>query len=103
MAFNLQGVHLRAALEKSVSRIDFSNNINSTNTFLQVSGLKIIYNLNNPVNGRVLSVKVRCADCEIPVYEDLDEDKVYRILATSYTANGGYGFTIFKEYGTNKM
>lgn len=90
-------------MERSVSRIDFANNINNTNTFLQVSGLKVIYNLNNPVNHRVVNVKVRCADCKLPSYDNLDVDKVYRILATRYVANGGYGFSIFKEYGTNSM
>ncbi|XP_065365254.1 apyrase isoform X1 [Calliphora vicina] len=102
VTFDLEGIHLKAALEKSVSRINFSNNLNSTNTFLQVAGLKVVYNLNNPVNQRVLNVKVRCADCKVPSYEDLNINKVYRISTTRYVAGGGYGFSIFKQYGQNR-
>lgn len=102
MAFDLEGIHLKAALEKSVSRINFSNNFNSTNTFLQVAGLKVVYNLNNPVNQRILKVNVRCADCKVPSYEELNINKVYRILTTHYVAGGGYGFSIFKQYGQNR-
>ncbi|KAI8122651.1 Apyrase [Lucilia cuprina] len=103
VAFDLEGVHLKAALEKSVSRINFLNKINATNTFLQVSGLKVIYNLWNPVNKRVLKVKVRCAHCKVPIYENLDINKVYRILTTRYVAGGGYGFSMFKQYGQNRQ
>ncbi|KAM7350082.1 apyrase isoform 1-T1 [Cochliomyia hominivorax] len=102
VVFDLEGRHLKSALEKSVSRIDFAHNINATHTFLQVAGLKILYNLKNPVNQRVLQVKVRCAQCKFPIYEDFDENKVYRILANRYVANGGYGFSMFKQYGQNK-
>lgn len=103
MAFDLEGKYLKAALEKSVSRIDLLNHVNTTNTFLQVSGLKVIYNLWNPINKRVLKVRVRCTECNVPIYEDLDENKVYRILTIKYVANGGYGFSMFKEYGKNRQ
>ncbi|XP_019892555.2 apyrase isoform X5 [Musca domestica] len=98
VAFDLQGLHLRAALEKSVSRFD-NNKYNSSTSFLQVSGLKITYNLRNPVNERVIEVKVRCAACKVPKYEELQDDVIYRIIATRYVATGGYGFSIFEEYG----
>lgn len=98
VAFDLQGLHLRAALEKSVSRID-NNKYNSSTSFLQVSGLKITYNLRNPANERVIDVKVRCAACKVPKYEELQDDVIYRIIATRYVATGGYGFSIFEEYG----
>ncbi|XP_059222620.1 apyrase-like isoform X2 [Stomoxys calcitrans] len=101
VAFDLQGLHLKAALENSVSGIDYSNNINSTLSFAQVTGLKIVYNLKNPINQRVVSVKVRCVKCKIPIYEDLEADEIYRMIATKYVAGGGYGFSIFKEYATN--
>ncbi|XP_073831490.1 apyrase-like [Musca autumnalis] len=100
VAFDLQGVYLRAALEKSVSRLD-NITYNSTTSFLQVSGLKIVYNLRNPVNERVVDVKVRCAACKVPKFEDLNDDAVYRMIATRYVATGGYGFSIFEDYGQN--
>lgn len=101
VAFDLKGSYLKAALENSVSRFNSTNNISSSTSFVQVSGLKIVYDLNKSINERVISVKVRCASCQIPIFEDLQNEAEYRILATRYVATGGYGFSIFKEYGTN--
>ncbi|XP_075154885.1 5'-nucleotidase-related protein-like isoform X2 [Haematobia irritans] len=103
VAFDLQGLHLKNALEKSISYLDGENSASSTTSFVQVTGLKIVYDLKKPVNERVVEVKVRCSECKIPIYEELDEDKIYRIIATRYVATGGYGFSTFKEYGTNAI
>lgn len=101
VAFDLEGIHLKAALENSLASIDLSSNRNATYRFLQVSGLKIIYNLRNPIYERIAAIKVRCTHCQAPIYEDFDANRVYRIITTHYLARGGYGFTMFKQYGKN--
>lgn len=55
---------------------------------LQVSGLRIVYDLSQPEGSRVVSIKVRCNQCEVPIYEDLDEEKFYRIAVNSFLVTG---------------
>lgn len=56
-----------------------------------MSGLKILYDLSQPEDSRVKSIKVRCNACDIPVYEDLDEEKYYRVAVNSFMIEGnGY-------------
>ena len=63
---------------------------------LYFSGLQIQYVLKKPSGIRVGDIKVRCAACQVPVYERLDESAVYKVLLTSYLANGGRGLGIEK-------
>lgn len=69
---------------------------------LQVSGLKITINMTNQSNERIIAVQTLCQQCTIPVYEDLDLLKYYRVVTQSYLANGGFGFSWFKLYGRNR-
>lgn len=64
---------------------------------MQVSGLKIVYDLSQPEDSRIVSLKVRCSDCEIPVYEDVDEDKYYKIAVNSFLVTGGDGYAILSD------
>ncbi|XP_039958539.1 apyrase [Bactrocera tryoni] len=100
-AFNLPGHKLLEALEFSVQPIDIKSNTTNSPIYMQVAGLKITYNYNNPVGERVVDIKVRCADCAIPVYEDFDSRKIYRIVAPDFLAEGGGGFTMFRDYGSD--
>jgi len=99
-AFDLKGEKLREALEFSVSKIDLASNIGSSAIYLQVAGLRVTYNYKNAPGERIVDLKVRCADCEIPKFEDFDDSKTYRIVAPSFLANGGDGFTQFRDYAT---
>ncbi|XP_037935967.1 apyrase isoform X2 [Teleopsis dalmanni] len=103
IAFNLSGQHLIEALEYGVSLIDLSNNVTTTNNFLQFSGLKVRFNLTAPSGQRVVGVRVRCASCSVPKYVSLKMNKSYRIIAPSYIAGGGWGFTMLKEFGTDRL
>lgn len=98
-AFNIPGHKLLEALEYSVSPIDLDNGVSSSYRFIQVSGLKITYNYSNPVGERVVDIKVRCSECDIPVYEDFDSTKIYRVVAPDFLAEGGDGFAMLRDYG----
>lgn len=100
-AFDLRGDKLREALEFGVSKIDYENNVTSSSIFLQVSGLKITYDFKKPVNQRVVDLKVRCSSCSVPRYETFDEKATYRIVAPNFLQDGGDGFHMFRDYGTN--
>lgn len=63
----------------------------------QFVGIQVVMNLTKPYGQRVESVKIRCQACLIPVYEDLDENKMYRIVVPSFITTGGDGYTIISD------
>ena len=58
------------------------------------------YNLARESGSRVVSVQALCTNCTVPKYEDLDVNKVYKIVTNSFMASGGDGFTVIRD---NKM
>ncbi|XP_062592437.1 5'-nucleotidase-like [Saccostrea cucullata] len=90
----LQGKYLRAALEHSASLHSVSK---PDGGFLQVSGLRVKYNLNKPVNQRVVDVQAICSDCNIPKYEPLNNNKMYGVILTNFILSGGDGYTVLKD------
>ncbi|RZC39648.1 uncharacterized protein BDFB_009824 [Asbolus verrucosus] len=90
----IEGRHLKEIFESSAT----GGNIN----LLQVSGVKVIYNLTMAEGSRVTSLRLRCRECDVPVYEELNEAKIYRIILPSFLARGSFGFTQFKKYLKNR-
>nr|CAH7755734.1 unnamed protein product [Callosobruchus chinensis] len=81
-----------------------SNGETSKGEFLQVSGIKVVYDMTKPALSRVLSVKVRCGNCRIPEYEDVVPTKNYTIIAPSFLAiDGGDNHYILSKHGANKQ
>ncbi|CAH1989492.1 unnamed protein product [Acanthoscelides obtectus] len=81
-----------------------SNGETSRGEFLQVSGIRVTYDMTKPTLSRVVSVKVRCGKCRIPEYEDVDPTKNYTIVAPSFLAiDGGDSHYILSEHGANKQ
>lgn len=95
----LVGMEIRG--DKFLQALEFSVSQEGTNqlNMLQVSGLKTVFNLKNPVGERVVSVHALCNKCKIPVYEPLNLFKYYRVIVPSFMADGGDGFTWFKDFG----
>ena len=92
---SIKGKYLREALEHSVASFD-SQGVSSSNGggFLQVAGLKIVYDLQRDVGARLVSALV--VDGEES--EDLDDDKLYNVVLPNYVISGGDGFTMFEEH-----
>ncbi|CAN7981922.1 unnamed protein product [Ixodes pacificus] len=69
--------------------------------FLQASGIRVAFNFSLPKNCRVIKFDILCAKCKIPKYQPVILNETYRIVTTSYVANGGDGFkfdeTVKKE------
>uniref|UniRef100_A0A6B0VD67 Putative cd73 ecto-5'-nucleotidase n=1 Tax=Ixodes ricinus TaxID=34613 RepID=A0A6B0VD67_IXORI len=61
--------------------------------FLQASGIRVAFNFSLPKKCRVIKLDILCAKCKIPKYEPVMLNETYRIVTTSYIANGGDGFT----------
>ncbi|XP_059222624.1 apyrase-like isoform X5 [Stomoxys calcitrans] len=94
-ALTLQGSILRELLEDSIA--PFTINKTSSSRFLQVSGLKITYNVTQAVGSRIQELAVRCTNCLIPRYKELEMDSVYRVVVMEYLANGKNGFNLIKD------
>lgn len=54
------------------------------------------------MGSRVESVKVRCRECHVPLYEDLDLEKYYKIVINSFLAGGGEGHLILENNVINR-
>lgn len=98
-AFSLPGLELLNALEFSLNEIDMDAGKATSSIFLQVSGLKITYNITQPLGRRVQNVKDLCQNCEVPTYLPLDIEETYRIITSDFIAEGGGGFTMFRYHG----
>lgn len=61
------------------------------------TGVKVVYDVSKPPGSRVESAQVLCANCSVPIYEPLIEDKIYSIVLNSYLMRGGDGFDMFKK------
>lgn len=92
-----------AVLEDSVSKMNPLHAQPRSSKFLQVSGLKITYNISNPIGSKVIDIKVRCRLCELPTYEDFDPAMDYSIVVMEYLADGKNGFHLISDNAKNKM
>lgn len=88
----LQGKIIREALEFSVAD-------EKSVMLLQMSGLKVVYDMERKPYDRIVSLDVLCRICvrDIPRYEPIDDEKFYRVSVPSFLAEGGDGFTMIGE------
>lgn len=94
----LNGSVLKEMLEFSVGDLEDPK----TERFLQVSGLHVVYDLSKPANHRVVFLKARCGNCDVPIYEHVGDGTVYTIIVPSYLAEGNAGFGMLKKHIKNK-
>ena len=90
VTLDLTGQEIVDALEHSVSRVEGQD---APGEFLQVSGIKYKYDVNKPAGERVWFVEVKTSNG----FEKIDSDKMYSVATNAFTANGGDGYTMFKE------
>ena len=95
----LKGADLKTMLETGVR----SSGETSGGEFLQVSGLLVVADFSQPVGRRIMSVKVRCAECFVPRYEPLHLDRHYKIVVTAFLANGGDGHKVIRQKSLSFM
>ncbi|CAN8011235.1 unnamed protein product, partial [Ixodes pacificus] len=92
----LNGTALKQMFEHSVERFSY---LNRRGEFLQVSGMRVVYNLSLPSLCRVISLKTLCKRCQVPVYKDVVPEEMYTIVTTDFVAKGGDGFSKAEQYG----
>ncbi|XP_026472187.1 apyrase [Ctenocephalides felis] len=92
----LQGKHLMEAIEHAVS-VSWSDKEFVARHMLQVSGLRVVYNITLPVGQRTLSLEALCRRCRVPKFKPVQEDEWYRMVVPSFIGNGGDGFTMISK------
>ena len=94
---SILGKDLRKAFERSVSKFE-ADESNTSGRFLQVSGFKVTFDVTQSIGSRVRKVETLCLECDEDIYEDLDEEMLYPIIASNYIANGGDGYASISEH-----
>lgn len=64
-------------------------------------GLKLEYDLSQPFGHRLVSIKVRCQNCDVPKYNPLNNKEIYRIVLPSFIVGGGNNYTVIVNYLKN--
>ncbi|XP_070569172.1 snake venom 5'-nucleotidase-like [Ptychodera flava] len=90
----LKGEHLLESLEHSVSRY---SPLVQAGEFLQISGIHVKYDVDEPSGSRVVEAEVLCTECLMPEFQPLDVDKVYTLITSNFIANGGDGYTMISD------
>ncbi|KAG8582144.1 hypothetical protein GDO81_007938 [Engystomops pustulosus] len=88
----IKGSTLKKAFEHSVHRYGAS-----TGEFLQVGGIRVLYNLDNKPGERVVTLQVICTKCRVPKYIPVQMDEVYKVVLPAFLAEGGDGYTMLKN------
>ncbi|XP_062541985.1 apyrase-like [Armigeres subalbatus] len=102
ISIELRGDYLLDILEESVAQSWDGESFVGTN-LMQVSGLRVKYNVSNPVGERVVSLEVSSNDFELPLFGPLDPLKYYRVITNYYTSRGGNGFLQFSDRARSKL
>jgi 2',3'-cyclic-nucleotide 2'-phosphodiesterase (5'-nucleotidase family) len=93
---DLPGAAIREALEYSV------RNLNKLHV-MQVSGIKVTYDLKRGEFDRIVDLKVLCNACDIPKYDSIVDSKIYKVVIADYVYAGGDNFTMFPKYAKNPI
>ncbi|CAG9793356.1 unnamed protein product [Diatraea saccharalis] len=94
--FELKGEHIIEMLEFSVANQPWPGA-----RMLQVSGIRTVFDGSQPVGSRVVSVTVRCIECDVPRYIPLDLNKYYRVVSQNFIGNGGGGYHMISNNRRN--
>lgn len=93
--FELQGKYLLEALEHSLSRVSAQG---GTGRFLQMSGMKLVYDPQKSPGERVVSAEVRDASGK---YAPVDPSAMYKIATNDYLYGGGDEYSMLTEHMRN--
>lgn len=91
-------IEIKGKFLKEAFHYGFSGLEANEGRFLQVSGFKVKYDKSKPKSSRMVEVKALCTQCRVPVYEPLEDEKVYTVVTSDYLAWGGDGFSSLQKY-----
>ncbi|EDW01380.1 GH21403 [Drosophila grimshawi] len=86
----ITGKTLLNALEHSAT----VRNTDSNGGFLQFAGIRVEYDYAKEEGQRVTSALVRCGECTVPEYSNLNATAYYKVVVPNFILNGGDGYTL---------
>lgn len=90
----LTGNEIKQILEWSVHRyVPQARN----GEFLQMSGLRVRYNISHPAFERVTYIEALCGSCKIPEYYAIEMNRTYKVIMNEYLFRGGDGFSSLRQ------
>ncbi|GIY06056.1 snake venom 5'-nucleotidase [Caerostris extrusa] len=92
---SMSGEDLVKLMEQSARKYD-ATGVTAPGSFLQVSGLRVVYDINKPPGHRVKKLLVRCKQC-IEGYERVILNKTYSVAMPEFLAKGGDGYSRFNS------
>uniref|UniRef100_A0A6B0VDU4 5'-nucleotidase n=1 Tax=Ixodes ricinus TaxID=34613 RepID=A0A6B0VDU4_IXORI len=95
VVLTMTGDQLRKMFDHGISKFTWYGD--PEGSFLQVSGMRVTYNFSFPEQCRTDTLQILCANCSVPKYETVQPNGTYKIVTTSFIANGGDGFTFDDE------
>ncbi|KAI0222471.1 Apyrase [Lamellibrachia satsuma] len=98
MSVDMEGRHIIEMLEQSVK--DY-NPRELHGKFLQMSGIKVVYDLSKPNGKRVTQARIRCTHCDVPRFEALLPNNTYTLFTSSFITSGGDGYSMVPEHARN--
>ncbi|XP_076373885.1 snake venom 5'-nucleotidase-like [Tachypleus tridentatus] len=104
---DLYGRDLITLLEHSVSDYDVKAE-DPPGRFLQISGIRVTYDVHRSPGTRVVDLKVKCTSCRIPRYLPVNESEIYSVVMPTYLTKGGDGYAFIprkavKLYNTGDL
>ncbi|KAH8284408.1 hypothetical protein KR018_000642 [Drosophila ironensis] len=97
IALNLRGHHILELFESGVAPMKINSTVPKSSRLLQVSGVRVVYDLRENAGHRVVSLRIRCSECQVPEYRPLVLDEQYRLVVMDYLARGMNGFGVISE------
>ena len=89
----IEGKHIKSALEYGVRF--------SSPSIMQISGMKVVYNMTAPINSKIVTLDVLCRVCDVPRYSPIDDNEWYRIVMPSFLAQNGDNFAMLRDNRRN--
>lgn len=90
VAVTMNGVVLKELLEHSVRAHEIEG---SAGMFLQISGIRAVYDLKQQPGSRLMSAVVRCWECFVPEFYEIEEGRNYKVLMPEVLTEGRHGYS----------
>ena len=97
---SVNGSVLLQMLEHSIENL---NDLDYPGEFLQMSGIKTVYDVRRPVGSKVVRAEVRCWNCSIPTYSGINKNEGYNVLMPQFLSNGGDGYSMLHGLPTRVL
>ncbi|GBM67223.1 5'-nucleotidase [Araneus ventricosus] len=91
----MDGEQMVKMMEHSVEKYD-PTGVTAPGSFLQISGLRVLYDLSNSPGNRVKKLLVRCENCAYD-YKEVDPQKTYFVAMPEFISRGGDGYPRFQK------